>query len=86
MIETEYNPALGTAGDILLASLGQYQTIQKGGVQAASSIHVSFATDETAFRFIYRIDGQPLWDSALATYAATATTQSPFVALSAATA
>ena len=86
VIETEYNPALGTAGDILLASLGQYQTIQKGGVQAASSIHVSFATDETAFRFIYRIDGQPLWDSALSTYAATTTTQSPFVALSAATA
>jgi HK97 family phage major capsid protein len=86
VIETEYNPALGTAGDILLASMSQYQTIQKGGIQTASSIHVSFATDETAFRFVYRIDGQPLWSNALATYAATTTTQSPFVALAAATA
>ena len=65
VIETEYTSALGTTGDLMLASMSQYQTINKGGVQAASSIHVSFTTDETAFRFVYRIDGQPLWDNPL---------------------
>lgn len=84
VIETEYNPALGTSGDILLASLGQYQTINKGGVQAASSIHVLFDTDETAFRFTYRVDGKTLWSRSVETYSASATTKSPFVALTAA--
>jgi HK97 family phage major capsid protein len=82
VLEVEYAAALGTTGDIMLASLGQYQTINKGGVQAASSIHVSFAADETVFRFVYRIDGQPLWNSALTPYAGS--TLSPFVVLAAA--
>ena len=79
LIEVEYAAALGTTGDIMLASLSQYQTINKGGVQAASSIHVSFAADETVFRFVYRTDGQPLWNSALTPYAGS--TLSPFVVL-----
>ena len=83
-IEVEYTAALGTTGDLMLASLSQYQTIQKGGVQAASSIHVNFTADETAFRFVYRIDGQPLWNSALTPKDA-GNTLSPFVVLSAAT-
>jgi HK97 family phage major capsid protein len=82
VLEVEYAAALGTTGDIMLASLSQYQTINKGGVQAASSIHVSFAADETVFRFVYRIDGQPLWNSALTPYAGS--TLSPFVVLAAA--
>jgi HK97 family phage major capsid protein len=82
-IESEYTYALGTTGDIMLASLSQYQTITKGGVQAASSIHVQFTTDETAFRFVYRTDGQPLWNSALTPYDA-GSTLSPFVVLTAA--
>jgi HK97 family phage major capsid protein len=83
VIESEFMPALGTTGDITLASLSQYQAISKGGVQAASSIHVAFVTDETAFRFVYRFDGGPLWNSALTPYAGS--TLSPFVALSSAT-
>lgn len=58
--EVEYLPTLGTLGDLLLVSPSAYLGIQKaGGVQSASSIHVQFLTDETAFRFIYRCDGQP---------------------------
>jgi len=79
-IESEYTYALGTTGDIMLASLSQYQTINKGGVQAASSIHVQFLTDETVFRFVYRTDGQPLWNSALTPYDG-GDTKSPFVVL-----
>jgi HK97 family phage major capsid protein len=84
-IESEYTYALGTSGDIMLASLSQYQTINKGGVQSASSIHVQFLTDETVFRFVYRTDGQPLWNSALTPYDG-GNTKSPFVVLDAASA
>ena len=82
-IEVEYPSALGTTGDLMLASLSQYQMINKGGVQSASSIHVNFTSDETAFRFIYRTDGQPLWNSALTPFDA-GDTLSPFVVLTAA--
>jgi len=83
-IETEYNPALGTVGDLMLVSPSQYAMIAKGGIQAASSIHVQFLTDETAFRFVYRCDGQPLWNSAVTPFKGTDTI-SPFVALAAST-
>lgn len=64
VIETEYNAALGTVGDIILVSPSQYQMIEKaGGIQAASSIHVYFTTDESAFRFVYRVGGAPIWSS-----------------------
>ena len=85
VVEIEYASTLGTVGDIMLASLSQYQAITKGGIQAATSIHVQFTTDETAFRFVYRIDGQPMWSSALTPYQGT-NTLSPFVVLATATA
>ena len=84
VIETEYNPYLGTVGDILLASPSQYALITKGGIQAASSIHVRFVYDETAFRFVYRVDGEPLWASEVTAFDGTHTV-SPFVALAATT-
>jgi len=84
VIETEYNPYLGTVGDILLASPSQYALITKGGIQAASSIHVKFDYDETAFRFVYRVDGEPIWASSVTAFDGTATI-SPFVALAATT-
>jgi HK97 family phage major capsid protein len=84
VIETEYNPYLGTVGDILLASPSQYALITKGGIQSASSIHVKFVEDETAFRFVFRVDGEPIWASAVTAYDGT-NTVSPFVALAATT-
>lgn len=85
VIETEYNPALGSLGDLLLVSPSQYALIQKGGIQSASSIHVQFLTDETAFRFVYRVDGEPAWNSALTPFNGSSNTVSPFVALAAST-
>jgi HK97 family phage major capsid protein len=82
VIEVEYASTLGTAGDIVLASMSQYKAIDKATIQAASSIHVAFVSAQQAFRFIYRIDGQPLWNSALTPFKGS-NTQSPFVALSA---
>jgi len=83
-IEVEYCPYLGTLGDIILVSPSQYALITKGGVQSASSIHVRFVYDETAFRFVYRVDGEPLWASPVTAFDGTAEI-SPFVALAAST-
>ena len=68
----------GTVGDLIFADLSQYITITKGGMQSAQSIHVRFVNDETAFRFVLRLDGAPLWNSALTPYKGS-DTQSPFV-------
>ena len=82
VIPCEQAASLGTAGDIILADLSQYVMIQKGGMQSASSIHVNFQTDQTAFRFVYRCDGQPMWDTYLTPYKGSTSYQSPFVVLS----
>ena len=84
VIPIEQASALGDVGDILLADLSGYILAQKGGVQADVSIHVEFLTDQQVFRFILRIDGQPVRASALTPYKGGATaTQSHFVALAA---
>jgi HK97 family phage major capsid protein len=81
VIPTEYGANLGTTGDIILADLSEYLVIDKGGVDQAVSIHVAFLTDEQVFRFIYRIDGQLAWKSALTPKSGGAT-QSPVLVLS----
>jgi HK97 family phage major capsid protein len=84
MYETEYNPTLGEVGDLLLVSPSAYPMIEKsGGIQAASSIHVYFLQDESAFRFVYRVDGSPSWRTTLTKY--DGNTVSPFVALTTST-
>lgn len=80
VIPVEQCQTLGTVGDILLADLSQYTMIDKGGIQAASSMHVRFINDEQTYRFIARNDGQPSWNSAL-TPKNGSNTLSPFVAL-----
>ena len=74
--------ALGDVGDILLVDLSQYLHCDKAGVAQSSSIHVRFVEGETAFRWMYRIDGQPLWRQAL-TPAKGSATLSPYIALEA---
>jgi HK97 family phage major capsid protein len=82
VIPCEQAATLGTAGDIILADLSQYVMISKGNMQSASSIHVNFQTDQTAFRFVYRCDGQPMWDAYLTPYKGSTSYQSPFICLS----
>lgn len=83
MIAIEQCATLGTQGDIILADLGEMMFIDKGGIQQATSIHVEFLTDQTAFRWTYRYDAQPIRKAALIPYKGTANTRSPFVALDA---
>jgi HK97 family phage major capsid protein len=78
----EYCPVLGDLGDLVFFDPSQYQMINKGGVQTASSIHVKFVYDESCFRFIWRVNGAPLWNAALTPFNGGATV-SPFVGLAA---
>jgi HK97 family phage major capsid protein len=80
VLPIEQCQTLGTKGDIAFFAPSQYQWYDKGGVQQASSIHVRFDYNETAFRFTYRADGQPRWHSALTPFKGTATL-SPFIVL-----
>ena len=80
VIPIEQCPTVGTVGDILLADLSQYLVGDKGGINAASSIHVQFLTDQTAFRWIYRVNGEPIWHSPLTPYKGSSTL-SPYVVL-----
>lgn len=79
IMELEYMPTVGDAGDITLFSPSQYQMIRKNGIQAATSIHVQFLTGQTAYRWTFRIDGQPTWVSAVTPYKGTANTIAPVV-------
>lgn len=82
IVPTEVADTIGDLGDIVLADLSQYVLADKGGIQSAISMHVRFTNDETVMRFVYRVDGQPWWQSALTPFNG-APTQSPFVALAA---
>lgn len=82
VIPIEHCDTLGDQGDILLADLSQYGLSDRGGVEAASSIHVQFLTDQTCFRFMYSVDGQSLWSSALTPWNG-GSTQGPFITLDA---
>jgi HK97 family phage major capsid protein len=80
ILTTEYSNAVGTPGDIMLADLSQYTLVDKGGVQAATSMHIAFLTDEMVFRITYRVDGKPMWYAPLTPFKGGASL-SPFVAL-----
>ena len=61
--------SLGTVGDIILANLPNgYILAEKGGVKSDMSIHVRFVYDESVFRFVLRVDGQPVRATALTPY------------------
>ena len=80
VVPVEYCATLGTVGDIVLADWSDYIFIDKGGVKSASSMHVRFLFGEEVFRITYRLDGQPINNSALTPFKGTTTT-SHYVAL-----
>lgn len=82
IVPIEHAAVLGTVGDIAFCDWQQYLTIRKGGMQAASSIHVKFLYDETYFRFVLRFNGAPIPNAPLTPYkGGAANTTSPFVVL-----
>jgi HK97 family phage major capsid protein len=78
VVPIEQAQTLGTAGDVQLLDLSQYLLARKGGVKQDWSMHVRFLYAEQTFRIMLRVDGQPLWQSALTPFKGT-NTQSPYI-------
>lgn len=83
VVPTQVCQAPGDVGDIILASMGQYAALQKaGGIKSDSSIHLWFDQGVTAFRFTFRLGGQPWWSTTIAAKNGSGT-YSPFITLAA---
>lgn len=80
IIPIEFCATLGTVGDVIFGDFSQYLLATKGGLQQAESMHVQFLTDEMTYRFIYRVDGQPVRSAPMTPFKGT-NTLSSFVAL-----
>ncbi len=81
---SEKVPTLGTTGDIGLYDLSHYLIGDRTDIRVDSSIHYRFDTDETTWRFVKRVDGHSMVDSAFTPYNG-GNTLSPFVQLSSST-
>ena len=78
---SEHCATLGTQGDIQLVNLsGYYAAVKTGGVKFASSIHLFFDYGATAFRWTFRIGGQPYLAAAVSP-AKGSNTKSHFITL-----
>jgi HK97 family phage major capsid protein len=83
IIATEAAATIGDVGDIILAWLpGFFAPYKAGGVQEAMSMHLWFDQGMTAFRWTFRVGGQP-WLSAPIARAKGSNTLSHFVTLAA---
>lgn len=57
---------VGTVGDIILVDFQQYMSITKGqDIKTDVSIHLYFDAAAVAYRFIFRLAGQPWWNAAI---------------------
>lgn len=79
----QHAAAFSAQGDINLMDMSYYRTITKsGGIQTASSMHLYFDADATAYRSVFRVDGQPKIIAAI-TQNKGSNTLSPFIQLAA---
>ena len=62
---TEKCQSLGTAGDIILVDPKQYGLAMRQEIVVEKSAHAGFSSDSVWFRAKMRVDGQPLWASAI---------------------
>lgn len=82
LLFTEHSQTLGTLGDLVLLDGMGYGAANKvgGGLDFASSIHLYFDQALTAFRWTFRVAGQPYLSKAV-TQPKSSNTKSHFVAL-----
>lgn len=81
VIPIEYCQTLGTKGDIILTNMQYYATgVNSAGIDTAVSMHLRFDYNESAFRFLFSIDGKPWVDTATTPFKGTGTL-SPYVTL-----
>jgi len=80
VITTEKLQPLGTARDVCLVNWEHYLIGDRRQVEIAYSEHFAFTTNQSAWRFVARVDGQP-WLRSPVTLADGSSTLSPFVYL-----
>lgn len=74
---------VGNLGDIMFVDFRQYTAVIKaGGVKLVISIHLWFDQDLQAYKFTFRVAGQPTWSKAM-TPRSGSNTMSPFIVLGA---
>lgn len=76
----DYCQTLGAEGDIILADFKAYALGIHGGIESAMSMHIRFDYNESVFRFMFAVDGQPWLNTTIAAAKGSAT-YSPFVVL-----
>ena len=83
LIFSEASASCGTNMDLVLFDPTAYLLVEKArvGIQTAYSVHVRFEYAESALRFIYRCNGQPLFASAISPFKGSDSV-SPYVAIS----
>jgi HK97 family phage major capsid protein len=81
VIPVEQCTKLGDKGDIYLCDMSDYIGIDKGGLEADTSMHVQFLYDEQVFRFRYRFNGTPYTNAAVVSKANASFSVSPYVTL-----
>jgi len=59
LIVSEVGSSLATAGSLLLCDFSSYAIITKG-TKVDTSLHIAYLSDQTVFRGVTRIQGQPL--------------------------
>jgi HK97 family phage major capsid protein len=80
---SQHANSFSSQGDVLLVDLSYYQTITKaGGIQTATSMHLYFDSDLTAFRTTFRMDGQSKISAPISPAKGSAS-MSPFIQLGA---
>ncbi len=80
VVPIEYCATVGSVGDVILADMKAYASGTKGGIESAMSIHLRFDYAETAFRFLFAVDGQTWLASAITPFKGS-NTLSPYIAL-----
>lgn len=78
VLTSEKLPALGTARDVCLVNFEHYLIGDRRQVEIAFSEHIAFTTNQSAWRFTVRVDGQPWMKSSLI-LADSITAVSPYV-------
>ena len=81
---TQHAKAFSSKGDVQLHDLSYYRTIKKAsGMEVATSMHLYFDADATAFRTLMRLDGAPIITAPVTPASGSANTLSPFIQLGA---
>jgi HK97 family phage major capsid protein len=83
-LPSEYCSAPGTVGDLILADFSRYALAIREMIRNEVSIHVRFLTDESAYKFLIRVNGETIDKTPVTPLNGSGSTKtSPFVTLAA---